>query len=81
MSILKFNDGEEFDLSGPFRVEKRYDGWYVVGENRLIPVRDEAEGLLYIQEQNEDLGPEYDSAGFTEEDRIINGQYRNISNQ
>jgi len=49
MSILKFNDGEEFDLSGPFRVEKRYDGWYVVGENRLIPVRDEAAGLLYIE--------------------------------
>jgi hypothetical protein len=27
---------------------------------------------------NEDMGPEYDSAGFTEDDRIINGQYRNI---
>ena len=25
---------------------------------------------------NEDIGPEYDSAGFTEEDRIVNGQYR-----
>ena len=49
MSRLKFNDGEEFDLSGSLRVEERYDGWYVVGENRLIPVRDEAEGLLYIQ--------------------------------
>lgn len=24
----------------------------------------------------EDTGPEYDSAGFTEEDRIVNGQYR-----
>ena len=49
MSILKFNDGEEFDLSGPLRVEERYDGWYVVGENRLVPIRSEAEGLLYIQ--------------------------------
>lgn len=30
------------------------------------------------REQNEDVGPEYDSAGFTEEDRIgPNGQYRN----
>jgi hypothetical protein len=27
---------------------------------------------------NEDMGPEYDGAGFTEDDRIINGQYRNI---
>jgi len=25
--------------------------------------------------QIEDLGPEYDSAGFREEDRIVNGQY------
>jgi hypothetical protein len=25
----------------------------------------------------EDVGPEYDSAGFTEEDRIVNGQYMN----
>lgn len=28
-----------------------------------------------------DEGPEYDSAGFTEDDRIINGQYRVISNE
>ena len=49
MSILKFTDGEEFDLSGPFRLEERYDGWYVVGENRLVPVASEAEGMLYIQ--------------------------------
>ena len=49
MSILKFTDGEEFDLSGPFRLEERYDGWYVVGENKLIPVASEAEGILYIQ--------------------------------
>ena len=48
MSILKFTDGEEFDLSGPLRVEERYDGWYVVGENKLVPIRSEAEGLLYI---------------------------------
>jgi hypothetical protein len=27
---------------------------------------------------NEDTGPEYDGAGFTEDDRIVNGQYRNI---
>ena len=27
---------------------------------------------------SEDIGPEYDSAGFTEDDRIVNGQYKNI---
>jgi hypothetical protein len=26
----------------------------------------------------EDLGPEYDSAGFTEDDRIVNGSYQNL---
>lgn len=28
-----------------------------------------------IDSMNEDDGPEYDSAGFTEEDRIVEGQY------
>jgi hypothetical protein len=38
MSKLKFSDGEEFDLSGPLKIELRNDGWYVSGENMLIPV-------------------------------------------
>jgi len=47
---------------------------------------DELEEYLEAMEQaieymnQEDEGPEYDSAGFTENDRIINGQYRNTSN-
>ncbi len=43
MSILRFSDGEEFDTSGPIRKEERRDGWYVIGDGRLIPVRDEEE--------------------------------------
>ena len=43
MSILRFSDGEEFDTSGPIRKEERYDGWYVLGDGKLIPVRDEEE--------------------------------------
>jgi len=43
MSILKFSDGEEFDTSGSLRKEERYDGWYVLGLGRLIPVKDEQE--------------------------------------
>lgn len=27
----------------------------------------------------EDMGPEYDGAGFTEDDRIVDGQYRVIN--
>ena len=43
MSRLRFTDGEEFDLSGPIRKERRHDGWYVLGGGQLIPVRDEEE--------------------------------------
>lgn len=52
MSTLKFTDGEEFDLSGELRTEERYDGWYVLGENRMIPVSDEEDGLLTIEKLN-----------------------------
>jgi hypothetical protein len=48
MSILKFSDGEEFDTSGPIRKEKRYDGWYVIGHGRLIPVGSEEEADRWI---------------------------------
>jgi hypothetical protein len=41
MTKLKFSDGEEFDLSGSLRKEYRKDGWYVLGENMLIPAKDE----------------------------------------
>ena len=49
MSKLKFSDGEEFDLSGPLRVEERSDGWYVLGNNRMIPVSSQSEGLKLIE--------------------------------
>ena len=49
MSKLKFTDGEEFDLTGELRTEERYDGWYVLGENRMIPVSDEADAQLTIE--------------------------------
>ena len=50
MSILKFTDGETFDLSGPLRLEERYDGWYVLGNNRMIPVASQDEGLKLISQ-------------------------------
>ena len=48
MTTLKFTDGEEFDLSGSYRKEFRVDGWYVLGENMMIPVKDEHEADEYI---------------------------------
>ena len=49
MSILRFSDGEQFDTSGPIRKEERYDGWYVLGNGQLIPVRDEREADQVIE--------------------------------
>ena len=34
------------------------------------------EEVYQLAKEEDDLGPEYDSAGFTEDDRIVNGQYR-----
>jgi len=48
MTTLKFSDGEEFELSGSYRKECRKDGWYVLGEDKLIPVKDEQEADEYI---------------------------------
>lgn len=40
------------------------------------------EAVKYVTEYiDEEIEPEYDSAGFTEDDRIVNGQYRVISNE
>lgn len=50
--------------------------------NEIIDkVRDEIDMVIYEMDSNEDDEPEYDSAGFTEDDRIVNGQYRVISNK
>jgi hypothetical protein len=49
MSILRFSDGEQFDTSGPIRKEERYDGWYVLGDGTMIPVRDEEEANRVIE--------------------------------
>lgn len=53
MTKLKFSDGEEFDLSGSVRKEQRTDGWYVIGENKLIPVKDEQEANEYINKHSQ----------------------------
>jgi hypothetical protein len=51
MSKLTFTDGESFDLSGPLRLEERADGWYVLGNNRMIPVGSQDEGMKHILNQ------------------------------
>ena len=51
MSKLTFTDGESFDLSGPLRLEERFDGWYVLGNNRMVPVSSQDEGIRLIDEE------------------------------
>ena len=52
MSKLTFTDGEIFDLSGPLRLEERFDGWYVLGNNKMIPVNSQDEGIRLITQLN-----------------------------
>jgi len=49
MDTIKFNDGVGFNTeSCTFRVERKPDGYYVVGRGMLIPVSDSAEGWEMI---------------------------------
>tara|TARA_R100000734_G_C3312676_1_gene103749 strand:- start:1057 stop:1260 length:204 start_codon:yes stop_codon:yes gene_type:complete len=61
MSWLHFDDGESFDTSGSLRKEQRHDGWYIVGNGTLIPMKDELDCDRYIKRhttQDEDFhGP------------------------
>jgi len=52
MSKLTFTDGESFNLNGPLRLEERYDGWYVLGNNRMIPVASQDAGNILIIQLN-----------------------------
>lgn len=54
MRKLKFSDGIEIDTSGELRLLELYDGWYVVGEGKLIPVIDEEEGQDKIKQLMKD---------------------------
>jgi hypothetical protein len=51
-TMLKFNDGVEFDTSGALRIEERFDGLYVVGDGMLVAVKSEEEGEKIIADHN-----------------------------
>lgn len=53
MGVIRFNDGVSFDTSGSLRLERRHDGWYVVGGGTLVAVTDEVEGRKFIDEEIE----------------------------
>ena len=52
MSMLKFSDGETFDLSGELRVELRSDGYYVLGQNMMMAVDTLEQGQKVIADKN-----------------------------
>ena len=53
--MIEFSDGMNFDTSGPLRVVRKSDGYYVVGRNMLVPVNDREEGLEIIREDAETM--------------------------
>jgi hypothetical protein len=46
--MLQFSDGVEFDTSGKMRVERRHDGYYVVGNGMMFAVDSREEGEAEI---------------------------------
>ena len=49
--MLKFTDGIQIEISGKLRSLKLDDGWYVVGEGKLIPMDSQRECREYIEKQ------------------------------
>ena len=54
MSILRFNDGMTLNTSGPLRVVRKRDGYYVLGKGKSIPVDSREEGREVIKEMQGD---------------------------
>ncbi len=54
MTIYKLPDGTEFNLSGPVHKEERSDGWYIIGNDMEVKVKDEARADRYIEIYNRD---------------------------
>jgi hypothetical protein len=50
--MLRFNDGVNIDTSGPLRVLRLKDGYYVVGQGMCIPVADREEAQELIREMS-----------------------------
>ena len=48
--MLRFNDGVNIDTSGPLRVLRLRDGYYVVGQGMCVPVCDREEATKVIEQ-------------------------------
>ncbi|MDD2307436.1 MAG: hypothetical protein PHP53_22220 [Prolixibacteraceae bacterium] len=54
MTIYKLPDGTEFNLSDQIHKEERSDGWYIIGNDQEVKVKDEARADRYIEIYNRD---------------------------
>jgi len=54
---LHFSDGVSINTSGPLRILLLDDGFYVVGEGRLIPVDNEEEANKIIKDMKANRTP------------------------
>jgi hypothetical protein len=59
--MLRFDDGMNVNVTGPLRVLRARDGFYVAGEGMLIPCYDRADAVREIQR--------IEGKGLTPEDR------------
>lgn len=53
MARIRFTDGIEFETEGPYRIEEKFDGHYLVGHGMLCPLESREEGEQMIR----DLAP------------------------
>ena len=63
---LHFSDGVSINTSGPLRILLLDDGFYVVGEGRLIPVDSEEEANKIIKDMKASRIPVGDYIEFEE---------------
>lgn len=56
MSTLRFSDGMNIDTSGPYRVTRKSDGLYVVGNGFMCAVDSHEEGNKLVAELKGEVG-------------------------
>jgi hypothetical protein len=72
MSVLSFSDGVRIDTSGPFKIIKLKDGYYVKGKGHLIPTRDQDESISTVLNlcQSSYFTFQWDKLGFKSDEKF-----------
>lgn len=65
--VINFSDGVSIDTSGELRCIRLSDGYYVVGNGFLIPVKDAEEAEATIREMSKLKGESKDEGKETDE--------------